>query len=108
MWNSSDFGNIATKMDDLKKKLHQFDLLAEQRCLNGGKMVDREKCRHEFWFLEKTNESFWRQKSRNKWIRLGGRNSRFFQICGQNRYRRNFIGTIEYEGIQYDDPMTIK
>ncbi|XP_058211519.1 uncharacterized protein LOC131323689 [Rhododendron vialii] len=39
IWNSSDFCNIVTKMDDLKKKLHQFGLLAEQRCLNGGEMV---------------------------------------------------------------------
>lgn len=57
IWNSSDFGNIVIKMNDLKRKLHQFDLLAEQRSLNGGEMLDRENCRQEFWSLEKTNES---------------------------------------------------
>ncbi|KAF7136001.1 hypothetical protein RHSIM_Rhsim08G0168600 [Rhododendron simsii] len=31
VWNSSDFGNIVVKMDEIKNKLHQFDMLAEGR-----------------------------------------------------------------------------
>lgn len=53
-------------------------------------------------------EPFWRQKSMNRWIKLGDRNTKFFQISTNNRYMRNFIGIIEFEGVVYDDPVQIK
>lgn len=62
---------------------------AEGRGLNLEEKEARGKCRQEIGSLEKTNESFWRQKSRNKLIKLGDKNSRFFQIYA-NRYKRNF------------------
>lgn len=42
VWNSSDFGNIVVKMDEIKNKLLQFDMLGEGRSEFGGKGSQRE------------------------------------------------------------------
>lgn len=107
-WNSSEFGNLNTKSEELKLKLQQYDLIAESRSLSEVEKAERNKCRQDFWAVDKMKESLWRQKSRFRWIKLGDRNTKFFQISANNRYRRNFIGSIELEGVIYEEPEQIK
>lgn len=53
-------------------------------------------------------ENLWRQKSRVNWIKLGDRNTRFFQITAKNRYRKNLIDSIRVDGSFIEEPNLIK
>lgn len=53
-------------------------------------------------------ESLWRQKSRVNWLKLGYKNTRFFQAIANNRYRRNMVGSVKAYGRLLEDPKDIK
>lgn len=51
--NSFDFGNLNEKIEELKSKLHQFDLIAEDRSLTEVEKAKRIRCRQEYWSVDK-------------------------------------------------------
>lgn len=50
----------------------------------------------------------WRQKSRINWIKLEDRNTRFFHITSNNRYRKNLIGAIKVVERVIEEPNLIQ
>lgn len=81
--------------------LNQFGLIAELRPLTVGGKFERDKCADRtFGQWTKWGKVFWRQQSR--------RNTKYFQPVANNRFRRNFLGSIESEGMVYDDPGQIR
>ena len=54
-------------------------------------------------------EVYWRQKSREKWLKEGDRNTKFFHNSIKMRRAHNKIFSIENsEGIMVNDPNVIK
>lgn len=54
------------------------------------------------------SESLWRQKSRVAWLKLGDKNTRFFQVIANNRFKRNMVGSVKVNGRVLEDPKEIK
>lgn len=57
----------------------------------------------EFWKLSRLTESLWRQKSRVKWMKLGDKNTKYFQSLANNRFRRNLLGSVVVNGCLLED-----
>lgn len=107
-WNESDFGNINTTIASLENQLHLLDILSEQRPLNSDELESRRKAKNDLCHYSKLGESLWRQKSRVYWIKLGDKNTKYFQSMANSRFRRNYIGAIEIDGMLIEDPSSIK
>lgn len=108
VWNKEEFGDVNTALQDKEAELHQFDLLVEERTLNAEEIASRCKAKTEFWRLSRLAETMWRQKSRLNWMKLGDKNTRYFQAIANNRYRRNMIGSVKVNDRVLDDPLEIK
>ncbi|XP_058180127.1 uncharacterized protein LOC131298670 [Rhododendron vialii] len=108
VWNKEEFGDVNSVLQIIEAELHQFDLIAEERQLSADERASRCKSKSEFWRLSRLTESLWRQKSRVNWMKLGNKNTRYFQAIANNRFRRNMVGSIKVNGTLLEDPKDIK
>ena len=53
-------------------------------------------------------ETSWRQKSRETWLKEGDRNTRFFHRMANAHRRRNCLNSISINGRKYDSETNIK
>lgn len=107
-WNKEEFGDINCALLEIESELHQFDIVAEDRQLTAKEKAAKCKSKSEIWRLSKLSESLWRQKSRVNWLKLGDKNTRFFQAIANSRFKRNMVGSILVNGEMLEDPMAIK
>lgn len=87
VWNMEDFRDVNVALQEKEAELLQFDLIVEGRQLNQEEKVLRCKAKTEFWRLSRLTETLWRQKSRLNWMKLGDKNTRYFQSIANNRFR---------------------
>lgn len=80
----------------------------ESRPLTSSESEARKTTRNEFWATSKLAESMWKQKSRVRWVKLGDKNTRFFQIVANNRFRKSVMGSVKVEDRVVEDPKEIK
>lgn len=67
-------------------------------------MVKRAK----LWMLYRAEERMWRQKSREKWIKEGDRNTAFFHLMANMIRKRNFIPQLSFGDGILEDPCVLK
>lgn len=108
VWNKEVFGDVNLALQQIEAELHQFEILAEERQLSEVEKASKCKTKTEFWRLSRLTESMWRQNSRSTWLKLGDKNTRFFQVVANNRFRRNMVGSIKANGRVVENPMEIK
>lgn len=64
LWNKEVFGDINVKLQVLEEKLHQMDILSEERVLTSEEKLSKRSLKSEFWKCNRLAETLWRQKSR--------------------------------------------
>ncbi|XP_058181333.1 uncharacterized protein LOC131299773 [Rhododendron vialii] len=108
VWNKEEFGDINTALQKKETELHQFDLVVEERELSTEEKALRCKAKTDFWRISRLAETMWRQKSRLNWMKLGDKNTRYFQAIANNRFRRNMVGSVLVNGRVLEEPLEIK
>uniref|UniRef100_A0A803P5W9 Reverse transcriptase domain-containing protein n=1 Tax=Cannabis sativa TaxID=3483 RepID=A0A803P5W9_CANSA len=86
-WRKRNFDNLDETICNLERRLHwlQQQPICEKFCLEEQNIhLDLE----ETW---KKKESMWRQKSREYWLKLGDRSTKFFYASAAIRRRRNKV-----------------
>ncbi|XP_025628190.1 uncharacterized protein [Arachis hypogaea] len=84
-WQQTHKANSRKEIEDLQAKLEELRVAG----INGGEKVTSLEEKLELAYLKE--ESYWREKSRIKWLKEGDQNTRFFYQKFQSRMRRNII-----------------
>ncbi|GFS37592.1 hypothetical protein Acr_00g0052930 [Actinidia rufa] len=80
----------------------------ENTNVTGWKAKLKKILKFELREFSRLAEILCRQKSRVNWIKLGYKNTHFFQASSAARYHENFIGSVEVDGTWLEDPFDIK
>lgn len=89
-WNTLTFGNLNMSIQSLKAQLAHFQsIIPSPRDLHWIKAL---QC--QLHLLFECEELLWQQKSRDKWIKEGDRNTTHFHASTICRRRRNHIESI--------------
>ncbi|XP_016173411.1 uncharacterized protein LOC107615910 [Arachis ipaensis] len=84
-WQKTHKANSRKEIEDLQAKIEELRVAG----INGGEEVTSLEEKLELAYLKE--ESYWREKSRIKWLKEGDQNTRFFHQKFQSRMRRNRI-----------------
>jgi hypothetical protein len=84
--------------------------LENLQCMEGNVDLKAEKeLKDEIHGLLDQEESKWKQRAKEDWLRHGDRNTKYFHACANQRKRRNTIGSIrDVEGQEYTTPEGIE
>ena len=90
-WNKTSFGHCQSMILDISAKLVQIQSLSATK----ANVTLEANLLNELngWLLH--NETVWKQKSRENWLKEGDRNSRFFHLSAIIRRKRNAVDAIK-------------
>ena len=92
-WNKEVFGNCQNKINSLLQAIKEIQQGPPSE--NSGAVEDALQTELSEWLLR--SETLWRQKSRQLWLKLGDRNTKFFHLSTIIRHKRNNIDAIRDE-----------
>lgn len=93
-WNSDIFGHVGRKKRRLKSRILGIEKAMESKpTLNLLQLEHELILEYEDTCLQE--ELIWMQKSREKWIKFGDRNTTYFHTKAAARHRRNKILTLQ-------------
>ena len=79
-------------------KVSYWDNQEQLRALNEQELEAREEAREEFKKWALMEETSWRQKSREIWLKEGDKNTGFFHKMANSNRRRNCLKKIKVNG----------
>ena len=97
-WNRDCFGTL-----DLNKKLalsqvKEWDSVEEVRVLTMKEAKAKKEAKDSFKKWVSLEEIYWRQKSRETWLKASDRNIGFFHRIANFHFRKNTIARIKING----------
>ncbi|KAK1316673.1 hypothetical protein QJS10_CPA05g01847 [Acorus calamus] len=108
-WNIRVYGPVLHQLQEKKRALIQTQLAVHQNQTNISLRSAESEAKIAYITALHQEESFLRQKSRQHWLALGDRNSKFFYSSIQSRKSRNSISTLKSnDGLLISDHSSIK
>ena len=98
---------MLVKKNQLLADLYALEVLAEDHRLSDGEKIRKFELVEE---LERTlllEEISWRQKSREIWLREGGKNTKYFHRLANSHRRSNSISSLLINGVLFLDQLSI-
>uniref|UniRef100_A0A803Q9B7 Endonuclease/exonuclease/phosphatase domain-containing protein n=1 Tax=Cannabis sativa TaxID=3483 RepID=A0A803Q9B7_CANSA len=96
-WNREVFGFCKAKLSMLEKLLVEV----QSRTPTQDNLKLEADILLELEEVTKREQEIWRQKSRELWLQNGDRNTRFFHASTIIRRKRNFIGAVSDDGLEW-------
>ncbi|XP_062089022.1 uncharacterized protein LOC133795584 [Humulus lupulus] len=94
-WGKSITGNFKQRMDRCKATIKRLKPFRDRRSIQ-----KHEEASKELFEILTQKEVFWRQRSKQLWLREGDHNSRYFHAAARTRKRTNNIHSLYNESNQ--------
>jgi hypothetical protein len=107
-WSVIKFGVGEARKRLLIKGIVALDLKSEEVGIGYVEVAERKLMFFELWNLLKSTDALTFQRSRNKWLREGDANSRFFHNCINARKRRNNLVSLRTTTGRVEGPVGIR
>ncbi|KAK9268085.1 hypothetical protein L1049_010524 [Liquidambar formosana] len=106
MWLMAD-GFVVKNWSKVKKAALLNNILLYDSKEDYGELAEKDRALREdlkkgFARLAEMEETYWRQKSKELWLKKCDRNTRYFHQMANAHYRRNFIGKLKVDGVVVD------
>ena len=107
-WNNQHFKNIFKEKLEIEEKLNKINKEIIKKGMNNESFMLEKEYLHKHEEILAKEEIFWRQKSREKWLLEGDRNTKFFHNSTlSNRNHINITKIKNSEGEQIENPVEI-
>jgi len=108
-WNKNHFGNIFQEKARLERRLEEIQQKGMQEGFSEGLLKEEEAILNSIAQRETQEEIFWKEKSRNRWLREGERNTKFFHRATiQHRNQNRILSLKNEEGQILEDHQEIE
>ena len=107
-WNREVFGKVEFQKKDALRRASYWDELEKERALSLEEVEERVKAKDDFKRWALMEETSWRQKSRETWLKEGDRNTGFFHRMANAHRRRNYLKSISINCRKLDKEAEIK
>ena len=107
-WNREVFGKVEYQKKDALRRVSYWDELEKERGLSLEEVEARVKAKDDFKSWALMEETSWRQKSIETWLKEGDRNTGFFHRMANAHRRRNCLKSISINGRKLDKEAEIK
>ncbi|GKV53518.1 hypothetical protein SLEP1_g60039, partial [Rubroshorea leprosula] len=107
-WNKEIYGNIDKNIEAAREVIKTIDEKGETTDLTELEVEQRKEGSHHLWEWLKAKDSLLCQKSRQKWIKEGDANSKFFHGCVIKKRRQNGIDGLTINGEWIEDAGAVK
>ena len=97
-WNKEVFGRVEENKKSALEKVAAWDAIESERPLSPEELGTRMIALEEFKKWSLLEETSWRQKSREIWLKEGDRNTGFFHIMANSHKKSNTIERIRIGG----------
>jgi len=97
-WHSAHATNLPGKIDVLKNWLLELDEKGEEGGMSTEELEEMRGITHDIQSLSCVNTSISWQQSRNRWLKDGDANSKYFHLILSSRRRRNAIVSLTVNG----------
>ena len=98
VWNKESFGNLGANKKMALDQVEAWDNLEIERDLTLEESEAKKEAKENYkkWVI--LEETHWRQKSRELWLRAGDKNTGFFHRMANSHFRSNSLVIIKING----------
>ncbi|XP_039141263.1 uncharacterized protein LOC120278582 [Dioscorea cayenensis subsp. rotundata] len=98
VWASENFGFIYVQKNDLLLEINSLDSISKSRDLSDLEVLRVTQLRQDLSSILREEETYWRQRSRITWLKVGNSNTKYFHSIANGRCNKNFIPRISVDG----------